>query len=124
MNREARIWRKISYHCLIQGKHITDVMHDKTIPGRQAQNKEIKTRMYGLQMLQLRVGGFPATHEEIQAVEMDYYLGHHARTMLRIGTDFIELVDDDVPTEEELRMCNLNIESDEMEYTDDPDLGA
>lgn len=29
MNREARIWRKISYHCLIQGKHITDVMHDK-----------------------------------------------------------------------------------------------
>lgn len=39
--------------------------------------------------------------KEIYVVELDYPFGHHAQTLQRIGPDFVEPVDDDVPTNEE-----------------------
>ena len=50
-------------------------------------------------MMMSRTGGRPATPEELHAVELDYSLGHHARTMLRIGPAFVEPIDDDIPTD-------------------------
>lgn len=43
--------------------------------------------------------------------------------MLRIGPDFVELVNDDVPIDEEMRMRDSNIELEE-EDADDPYLGV
>ncbi|XP_016577508.2 uncharacterized protein LOC107875339 isoform X2 [Capsicum annuum] len=200
MNREARLWAKIIYACLVHGTHMTAVTRDRvciiyalmredielnvgaiifsamrkarllggrrygfgglltrflrqqgvpeedvdykppvnlrpldfsrtkgpasygvtlTMPERQARNDEITARMYGLTMLQLKIGGRPATEQEIRAVELDYPLGPHARTMLRIGPDFDEPLDDDVPTEEERRMGYSDDESEEEEQSDD-----
>lgn len=72
-----------------------------TLPERHARDDEITAHMYRLQILQLTVGGRPSTREEIRIVELDYPLGHNARTLLRIGPNFVKLVDDDMPTEEE-----------------------
>lgn len=55
-------------------------------------------------MLQLLVGGIPATRKEIRVMELDYPLYHHAMTPLRKGPDFVELMYDDVPTDEERRL--------------------
>lgn len=53
-------------------------------------------------MLLLRAGvGGLATNEEIHVVELDFPLGHHARTLLRIGPEFIEPVNDDMITNKE-----------------------
>lgn len=40
-------------------------------------------------------------HEEICEVELDYPLGHHAKTLLRIGLKFVEPIIDDVSTDME-----------------------
>lgn len=71
-----------------------------TIPEYQTQTYEITAWMYGLQMLQLWIGEHLATQQKIRAMELDYLLGHHVKTMLRIGSDFIEPVDDDVSIDE------------------------
>lgn len=39
---------------------------------------KITVCMYGLQILQLRVGGRPSTREDIRALELDYLLSHQA----------------------------------------------
>lgn len=74
-------------------------------------------------MLQLKVGGKPSTRKKIHVVEMDYPLGHHAQNLLQIGLDFVEIVDNDVPTYEEQWMRDSNIES-EKEKVMEPDLGG
>lgn len=71
--------------------------------------------MYGLTMLQLKIEGRPTTQQEVRTVELDYPLRPHARTMLRIGLDFDEPLDDDVPTDEERRMSYSNDEFEEEE---------
>ncbi|MCD9638487.1 hypothetical protein HAX54_022487 [Datura stramonium] len=45
----------------------------------------------------------------------DSYAIEHARAMCRIGLAFVELVDDDVPTDEERHREDLDIESDDDE---------
>lgn len=67
-----------------------------TMPERQDRNDDITAKMYGLQIQQLRVEVTPAIEQEIHVVDLDYPLGHHARTLLRIGLDFVENIDDDV----------------------------
>lgn len=60
-------------------------------------------------MLKLRIRGRLATHEYIHIVERDYPLGHYDRTLLWIGPDFVEPVDDDVPMNVELRMRDFDM---------------
>lgn len=81
-----------------------------TMPKCQAQNNEIITQIYGLQLLQLSVLDCPSTHEEIQAIERDYSFSPHASTKLYIGPKFIKPVDDDVPTNKDLNMCDSDME--------------
>lgn len=59
----------------------------------QAQNNEITSYMYELQMLQLRVRGRPSMNKDIFAIELDYPLDHHSLTLLRIDPEFVEPVD-------------------------------
>lgn len=44
--------------------------------------------------------------------------------MLSIGPNFIEPIKDDVPTDEEHRLRDSDLESDEKEEADNPDLGV
>lgn len=48
-------------------------------------------------------------------MELDYPLGHHAQTMLRIGPNFDEPLDDDVPMDEERRLSYIDDELEEEE---------
>ncbi|XP_016542316.2 uncharacterized protein LOC107842802 [Capsicum annuum] len=88
--------------------------------GGQTWTNEITSKIYGLQMLQLRVGGRPATNEETYVVELDYPLGHYARILLRIAMEFVEPIDDDVPTDEERQSRDSDIE---LEDNEQPDVG-
>lgn len=54
-------------------------------------------------------------------MELDYPLGHHAKTILRIGDKFNELVDDDIPTDEERHMAYSDDASKKEEQSDDND---
>lgn len=79
--------------------------------------------MYGFTMLQLKIGGLPATQEEVHVVELDYPLGRYTRTMLRIGPKFDKPLDDDVPTDEERLMGYSDDESKEGEQSDNGNSG-
>lgn len=94
-----------------------------TLPELHARNDEIAIHMYGLLMLQLIVGSRPVTREQIHGVKLDYSLDHYARTLLWIGPNFVEPVDDDIPTDEERQIRNLDIESGKDEVVD-PNLGV
>lgn len=37
-------------------------------------------------------------------MELDYLLGHHARALLMIGIDFVKPVENDVATDEDIRL--------------------
>lgn len=76
-----------------------------TMPDCQNRNDEITGRMYRLTMLQLKTRGCPATQQEIRAIELDYPLGLHARTMLRTSSDIDKPLDDDIYTDKKRRMC-------------------
>ena len=69
-------------------------------------------RMYGLMMILSMMRSRPATPEELHVVELDYPLGHYTKNMLRIQPDFVEPVDDNIPTDEEHRYRDSDIESD------------
>lgn len=60
--------------------------------------------MCGLHILKMRVGGRLAMREKIHVVELDYLLHQHDQTLLWIGLDFVELIDDDVPTNKEQQL--------------------
>ncbi|KAF3629434.1 hypothetical protein FXO38_05422 [Capsicum annuum] len=90
-----------------------------TMVERKNRDDEILTRMYGLQMLQWTTGGRPATLEEHHVVELDYPLGHHARTLLQIGPNFVKPIDDDMPIDEERRYRDSDMESDEEDQSND-----
>lgn len=90
--------------------HLVDIFHTKssiiygsalTMSEHQDQNNVITLQMYKLQMLQLWIGGAPATQQEIRAAELDYLFGHRVRTIIQIDPNFVEYVDNDVPTDEE-----------------------
>lgn len=53
---------------------------------------------------------------------IDYPLCHYAKTILQINPDFIEPVEDDVPTDIELWMHDYGMEFDGEGDTNDPDL--
>ncbi|PHU30473.1 hypothetical protein BC332_02566 [Capsicum chinense] len=90
-----------------------------TMVERQTRTDKVLGRLYSLMMMLSTTGGRLATPEKLHAVKLDYPLGHHARTMLRIGLDFVEMVDDDIPTDEEHRYRDSNIESNEEDQSDD-----
>ncbi|PHT27520.1 hypothetical protein CQW23_32874 [Capsicum baccatum] len=85
----------------------------------EARTDEVLGRLYGLIVMMSRIGERPATPEELHVVEIDYLLGHHASTILRIGPDLLEPDDDNVPTDEEHRYRKSNMESDEEEKSND-----
>lgn len=51
-------------------------------------------------------------------------LGHHARTLLRIGPEFANPVDDDVPTDEERQWQDSDIKSNDDEQSKDGDVDS
>lgn len=53
---------------------------------------------------------------------MDYLLRYLSQTMLRIVPNFVESIDDNVPTDEERQLYNLDDESQEEDAGDDVDL--
>lgn len=55
-------------------------------------------------MLQVRVGSRATTKVEIRRVELDYLLGRHTRTSLRIRPDFVEHVEDEILTNKDQRL--------------------
>ncbi|KAF3640049.1 putative serine/threonine-protein phosphatase 7 long form -like protein [Capsicum annuum] len=128
MNKEARIWGRIVYSSLIQGKHMTEVTWDRKISGasgpistmleRQTRTDKVLGRLYGLMMMISKTGGIPTTPKALHVVELDYPLSHHSRTMLMIGLDFVKSVDDDVPTDEEHRYRDSDMKSDEEDQSD------
>ncbi|PHT66079.1 hypothetical protein T459_30504 [Capsicum annuum] len=64
----------------------------------ETKTDEVLGRLYGLMMMMTRTGDRPATLEELHAVELDYPLGHHARTIYRdfdMESDEEEQSDDD-----------------------------
>lgn len=56
-------------------------------------------------------------------IELDNPLRRDAWTMLRIGPDFVDPIDDDVPTDEERQLCYSDDESEEDEQSNDGDTG-
>lgn len=87
----------------------------------QNQTDEIMSRTYNFQMLYMRLGGRATTDEEIHVVDLDYPLGHHAKTLLRIGPEFMEPTDNDIPTNEDRQWHDLNIESNIDDQSEDVD---
>lgn len=73
-------------------------------------------------MLYLRVQAREATKEKVHAVDLDYPLFYHARTFLRIGLEFIEPVDNNIPIDEERQLWNSDFEFEDNNDVD-PDLG-
>ncbi|KAF3620990.1 hypothetical protein FXO38_32040 [Capsicum annuum] len=174
MNKEARMWGRIVYACLIQGKYMTEMTRDRvcliyalmcadmeinvgsvifsmmnkmrTQVGRSFGFGSLVTRFLrrhrvdeeeldykpdvitrpmdittvrSLMIMMSRIEGRPATLEELHAVELDYPPSHHARTLLRIGPDYVEPIDNDVPTDEEHKYRDSDMESNKEEESDD-----
>lgn len=71
----------------------------------------------------MRVGGRPTINEKICPVELDYPLSHNAQTLLWIGLKFVEPIEDNVPTNEEQQLRDLDIELQKEEAVD-PDMRA
>ncbi|PHT72851.1 hypothetical protein T459_23636 [Capsicum annuum] len=80
-----------------------------TMAERQSRADVISTRMFGLQMLQLWIGERSITNKELCAVGLDYPLGHHARTLLQIGPELVESVNDNVPIDAERQYPDSDI---------------
>lgn len=57
-------------------------------------------------------------NEEIHAVELGYPLSHHAHNLLWVGPEFVDPVDNDMPTNEERKLRDFDIESEEEEAAD------
>lgn len=68
---------------------------------RQARDDSWMGRMFGMAEMQLRLGGRPATEEEMAALPSRYPLTESAMHMCRVGPGFQEPLDDDEPTEDE-----------------------
>lgn len=90
-----------------------DIAHGPvlTIPENHAQDYEITFHMYELQILQLRVREKEATKEEVRIVDLYYPLVHDSKTTLRIGPEFVEPLDDDIPIDKERQLWDLNFET-------------
>lgn len=104
VEEEALYYIPILDTCLVDGTQMRDLdithMPVLILLERHAQDNKITACMYMMQMLQLRMGGRPTTREEIRIVDLNYLLGHYVRTLLRIGSEFVEPIDDDIPTHE------------------------
>ncbi|KAF3681343.1 hypothetical protein FXO38_01764 [Capsicum annuum] len=92
-----------------------------TMAEHQARANEISSRIFGLQMLHLRIWGIFKTHEELHDVELYYPLCRHARTLLWIEPEFVEPMDNDVPTDEERRYQDSDVELDAEDQFDNGD---
>lgn len=51
-------------------------------------------------------------------MNLDYPLGYHTRTLLRIGPEFVEPINDDVPTDKERQLRDFDIESKDEDHPD------
>lgn len=68
------------------------------------------------------MGSRETTTDKICRVELDYPLGHHARTLLQICPNFVEPVEKNIWTYEDRHLWDLEIEFKKVNDMD-PDLG-
>ncbi|KAH0708909.1 hypothetical protein KY290_010426 [Solanum tuberosum] len=125
-NKVARVWLKIVCSVLLPAKHLTDVTRDsvvlvymlmKGMPingieeevvdltiafQRQARDDCVMERMFGMAELQLWIGGRPITDEEMENLADRYPLIESAASLCRTGPAFLEPMDDDETTANEV----------------------
>lgn len=71
-------------------------------------------------MLQLQIGAKTSIREQICKVKLNYPLGHYARELLRIDTNFVKPVKNDIPSDKDRHLQDSHIEFDD---NGDPNLG-
>lgn len=69
--------------------------------------------MYELEMLRHRTGRWTSRQEELYNIECEYPLNAYAKALFKIGSDFFEPTEDDIPTDEDNRRAGSNDESGE-----------
>lgn len=69
-------------------------------------------------MLRHRIGGRSSTPEKRAEVEAQYPLNDHARALLGLGPQFVEPIDDDIPSDPDANKSDT--EDDEEEDDDEP----
>ncbi|KAG5631479.1 hypothetical protein H5410_003196 [Solanum commersonii] len=79
---------------------------------RHHRDELIMAHMYGLEMLCHQNKCLESTEEQLEQVERRYPLNVHANALLGISSEFHELVDDDVPTDEERMRIGSDVDSD------------
>ncbi|KAG5606846.1 hypothetical protein H5410_028338 [Solanum commersonii] len=83
----------------------------------------IMARMYGLEMLRHQNGCLASTDMQLGDVERRYPLNAHAKALLRIGPEFREPIDDDIPIVEERLRTSSDVEFDYDEDVDPAQAG-
>lgn len=84
-----------------------------TIAEIYRRDEMITIRMYGLQMLTLRTSGRPTTEEEFKYIERRYPLNDHTRSVLGIGPQVFEPLDNDIPMDVEHQRASSDVESED-----------
>uniref|UniRef100_M1DBL6 Putative plant transposon protein domain-containing protein n=1 Tax=Solanum tuberosum TaxID=4113 RepID=M1DBL6_SOLTU len=83
----------------------------------------IMARMYGLEMLRHQNGCLASTDIQLGDVERRYPLNAHAKTLLGIGPEFRDPIDDDIPIVEEHLRTSSDVEFDSDEEVDPAQAG-
>ncbi|KAH0658002.1 hypothetical protein KY289_026750 [Solanum tuberosum] len=68
---------------------------------QQARDDSVMDHMFGMEELQLRIGGHPITEAEMETLAYHYPLTDSAAFLCRIGPAFQEPLDDDEATADE-----------------------
>lgn len=89
-----------------------------TTPKHQGRDELIVVRMYGLDMLRHQNGYWSSTDLQLGKVKRRYLLNDHVKALLGIGHAFHELVNNDIPTDEENVHTSLDVESELNEEVD------
>lgn len=70
-----------------------------TTTERNHRDELIMGQMFGLEMLRHRTRGRPSTQQKIDEVEARYPLNAHVNAVLGIDPQFMEPIEDDIPTD-------------------------
>ncbi|KAK4717796.1 hypothetical protein R3W88_016134 [Solanum pinnatisectum] len=129
-NQVARVWLKIVCSVLLPAKHLTEVTRDRVVfyyrglithflraegieeetVDHDSRDDSVMTRMFGMEKLQLRIGGRLVTDDEIETLADRYPLIESAAFLCRSGYAFLEPLDDDEATADEA----MNDEEDDV----------
>lgn len=92
-----------------------------TVTERAHRDELIQAWMFGLEILRHRTGGHPSTTEELAEVEAQYPLNDHVHALLVLGPQFVELVEDDIPSDLDANKSDME-DNDEDEDDEMPAL--